>query len=112
MAEQPHRIFKGEDYERILPWLTVYADKSNEINRVATHAINNRHDAYTLEELFRAMAERRQPQSMKPVLEICPATLLMLPTLLRDAADMCEDLAKQIGVEQAKAWEPNKNALR
>lgn len=104
-----HKIFMGADYDALQPWFTAYVDIARKIDEVSTHALSRRDSAYELNELIQALIENRQPVAKNPRLELCPETLLMLPTLMRDAAGMVEDLIERIGVKPAKQWEPNKN---
>lgn len=53
------------------------------------------------------IAGRIPPNSVE-CLDFCPETMRSIPTLLRDMADMYEDLAKEISLAPAKEWEPKK----
>jgi len=106
-----HKLFKGPDLEALKPWLTAYTERSRALNATCSRAINVRDNLPSAEQVIIShLIGRPVPINYDPVLELCPENMLMLPSLLRDTADMIDDLIKKVGIEPAPAWTPTKES--
>lgn len=108
--DEPHREFKGADLEALKPWVTSFNDLAPKIGRAFNHAVfSNRDTNEDMSDFITYAITGRRPRRPEAALVICPTTLRSAPMLLRELADMYEDLGKQIGLTPAKEWTPTKD---
>lgn len=93
---EPHKIFKGDEFKSIAPWLVAYGELTRRMQNVAIHTLQC--EASSLGKAIDGQAD---------ILTICPENLRMLPTLLRETADMLEDLMHKTGVKEIAEWSPS-----
>lgn len=112
MDDENHKLFKGADLEALKPWLLAFNALVPRVNAAVHHAMSTGNDPALdfADDLASAILGRRVKRQ-DPSVVICPVTLRAAPTVLRELADMYEDLAKLTGLESTTpAWTPTKGA--
>lgn len=108
-----HKTFTGADLERLKPVFDAIFTKRQELNAVLIHACRRAFvppagQSWSEGDMLAHYMMGAIPRNAIECMDLCPTDTRSAPMLLRDLADLYEDLAKLASVEPAKIWEPKK----
>lgn len=109
MDDKNHKVYSGANLEALKPWLMSFNAMVPKVNACVLHALVPESPSRDeMAQSIAAMITGAKPPPLRDLgVIICPETLRAAPTILRELADMYEDLAKLTGLEStAPAWTP------